>query len=138
ADSSCLPELDDMALGKRLRKSIEKHLRTLVRQNLEIEPQGVTAVVHVLQQWGIENVDYAQCAAIFESLRVRVPESRPLYDDVLPTLKELKRRGFQLGVVTNRHWGGAIFQEDLRILGLLDYFDPRYMAISVDLGIRKP
>jgi Haloacid dehalogenase-like hydrolase len=53
-------------------------------------------------------------------------------------LKELQRRGFQLGVVTNRHWGGSSFQEDLRVLGLLDYFDPRYMAISCDLGIRKP
>ncbi len=136
--ASSLPELDDVALGKRLRKSVEKHLRTLVRQNLEIEPQGATAVVYVLQQWGVQNVDYTQCEAIFESLRVRVPGSRPLYDDVLPTLKELQRRGFQLGVVTNRHWGGAIFQEDLRLLGLLDYFDPRYMAISVDLGIRKP
>jgi HAD superfamily hydrolase (TIGR01509 family) len=133
-----VPELDDVALGKRLRKSIEKHLRTLVRQNLEIEPEGAVAVAYVLQQWGIKNVSYAQCAALFERLRVRIPESRPLFDDVLPTLKELQRRGFQLGVVTNRHWGGAAFQEDLRILGLLDYFDPRHMAISCDLGIRKP
>jgi len=138
AASFYLPELDDVALGKRLRKSIELHLRTLVRQSLEIEPAGAVAVGHVLQQWSIENVNYAQCAALFESLRVRIPESRPLYDDVLPTLKELQRRGFQLGVVTNRHWGGAVFQEDLRILGLLDYFDPRHMAISCDLGIRKP
>jgi HAD superfamily hydrolase (TIGR01509 family) len=138
AASSSLPESDDVALGKRLRKSIEKHLLTLVRQNLEIEPDGAAAVEYVLRQWGIENVNHAQCTALFESLRVRIPESRPLYDDVLPTLKELQRRGFQLGVVTNRHWGGAVFQEDLRILGLLDYFDPRYMAISCDLGIRKP
>jgi HAD superfamily hydrolase (TIGR01549 family) len=137
-DASCLPELDDAALGKRLRKSVEKHLRTLVRQNLEIEPEGAVAVAHVLQQWGIKNVDYQQCAAVFEGLRVRIPGSRPLFDDVLPTLKELQRRGFQLGVVTNRHWGGAIFQEDLQILGLLDYFDSRHVAISIDLGIRKP
>ncbi len=79
-----------------------------------------------------------QCAALFEGLRVRIPGSRPLFDDVLSTLKELQQRGFQLGVVTNRHWGGAIFQEDLQTLGLLDYFDPRHMAISIDLGIRKP
>ncbi len=137
-DASCLPALDDVALGKRLRKAIEKHLRTLVRENLEIEPEGAVAVAHVLQKWGIENVDQQQCAAIFEGLRVRIPGSRPLFDDVLPTLKELQRRGFQLGIVTNRHWGGASFQEDLQTLGLLDYFDPRYMAISIDLGIRKP
>lgn len=137
-DASCLPALDDVALGKRLRKAIEKHLLTLVRQNLEIEPEGAVAVAHVLQQWGIENVDQQQCAAIFEGLRVRIPGSRPLFDDVLLTLKELQLRGFQLGIVTNRHWGGASFQEDLQTLGLLDYFDPRHMAISTDLGIRKP
>ena len=137
-DASCLPELDDTALGKRLRKSVEKHLRTLVRENLEMEPEGAIAVAHVLQKWGINNVDSRQCAAIFEGLRVRIPGSRPLFDDVLSTLEELQRRGFQLGVVTNRHWGGAIFQEDLRTLGLLDYFDPHHMAISIDLGIRKP
>ncbi|HVB24238.1 MAG TPA: HAD-IA family hydrolase [Ktedonobacteraceae bacterium] len=137
-DASRLPELDDTALGKRFRKSVEKHLRTLVRQNLELEPEGAVAVAHALQQWGIENVDYQQSAAIFEGLRVRIPGSRPLFDDVLSTLAELQRRGFQLGVVTNRHWGGAIFQEDLQTLGLLDYFDPRHMAISIDLGIRKP
>lgn len=138
ASAFYLPGLDDVALGKHLRKSIEKRLRTLVRQNLEIEPEGAVAVEYVLQQWDIKNVNYAQCEALFESLRVRILESRPLFDDVLPTLKELQRRGFQLGVVTNRHWGGAVFQEDLRVLGLLDYFDPRYMAISCDLGIRKP
>lgn len=137
-DASCLPALDDTALGKRFRKLVEKHLRTLVRQNLELEPEGAVAVAHVLQQWGVENVDYQQSAAIFEGLRVRIPGSRPLFDDVLSTLAELQRRGFQLGVVTNRHWGGAIFQEDLQTLGLLDYFDPRHMAISIDLGIRKP
>ena len=137
-DTSCLPELDDMALGKRLRKAIEKRQRTLVRENLEIELEGAIAVAHVLHEWGINDVDARQCAEIFEGLRVRIPGSRPLFDDVLPTLAELQRRGFQLGIVTNRHWGGAVFQEDLRTLGLLNYFDPRYMAISIDLGIRKP
>lgn len=137
-DASFSPALGDVALGKRLRNSVEKYLLTLVCENPEIEPEGAVAVAHVFQQWGIENVDYQQCAAIFEGLRVRIPGSRPLFDDVLSTLEELQRRGFQLGIVTNRHWGGAIFQEDLQTLGLLDYFDPRHMAISIDLGIRKP
>ncbi len=50
----------------------------------------------------------------------------------------MQQRGFLLGVVTNRLYGGEPFQEDLRTLGLLNYFDPRHMAISGDLGIRKP
>jgi FMN phosphatase YigB (HAD superfamily) len=40
--------------------------------------------------------------------------------------------------VTNRQWGGELFIEDMQNFGLLEYFDPRYIAISGDLGIRKP
>jgi FMN phosphatase YigB (HAD superfamily) len=40
--------------------------------------------------------------------------------------------------VTNRSWGGKPFLEDMRKLGLLAYFDSRHIAISADLGVRKP
>ena len=136
--SPFLPNMNDSALGKRLRESVDECLRNLIRQEPGLEPQGSRAIVQVLQQWGIEGVDIGRGEAIFEALRVRIPESRPLFDDVHPTLKTLQQRGFQLGVVSNRHWGGKIFQEDLQRLGLLDYFDLRHMAISVDLGVRKP
>jgi len=69
---------------------------------------------------------------------VRIPESRPLFPEVLSTLATLTQRGFLLGVVSNRQWGGKPFQEDLQTLGLLNFFDPRHVAISADLGIRKP
>ncbi len=69
---------------------------------------------------------------------MRIPPSRPLFSDTLPTLAALQQRGFLLGVVTNRLYGGEPFQEDLRTLGLLNYFDPRHIAISGDLGVRKP
>ena len=52
--------------------------------------------------------------------------------------KRYNSAAFNWAVVSNRHWGGKLFQEDLQTLGLLEYFDPRHMAISVDLGIRKP
>jgi hypothetical protein len=35
-------------------------------------------------------------------------------------------------------WGGNYFLDDLRQLGLLDYFDTRAIAISADVGVRKP
>src|SRR5947209_4049076 len=136
--SPSLPNLNEVTLGKRLRESVDECLRNLIRQDPGLEPPGVLAMMQVLQRWGIEEVDAGSGEAIFEALRVRIPESRPLFDDVLSTLGALRQRGFQLGVVSNRHWGGKIFQEDLQTIGLLDYFDPRHMAISVDLGVRKP
>jgi HAD superfamily hydrolase (TIGR01549 family) len=130
--------MTEVELGRRLRKSVEKNLRDMIRQEPDFEPDGSVAVIKALAQWGISGVERSTGECVFEELRVRIPGSRPLFDDVLPTLKTLQQRGFQLGVVSNRHWGGPLFQEDLRRLGLLEYFDPRHMAISVDLGIRKP
>jgi HAD superfamily hydrolase (TIGR01509 family) len=133
-----LPGMTDIELGKRLRESVDERLRNTIRQDPDLEPDGGPVIVQVLLHWGTEKIDRASGEAIFEALRVRIPESRPLFDDVLSTLAALQERGFQLGVVTNRHWGGTLFREDLQTLGLLDYFDPRHMAISVDLGMRKP
>jgi HAD superfamily hydrolase (TIGR01509 family) len=127
----------DEELGKRLHETIEADIREAIRQNPYIEPDGGQAVVHALHKWGI-HLDTSSGEAIFEALRVRIPQSRPLFDDVPSTLKALRERGFQLGVVTNRHWGGKPFYEDLQAMGLLDYFDLHHIAISVDLGIRKP
>jgi HAD superfamily hydrolase (TIGR01549 family) len=133
-----LPDSTDIALGQRLRDATDEQIRMLIRQNPALEPDCGHVIVQVLQQWGINGVSHASGAAIFEALRVRIPESRPLFDDVLSTLRTLQQRGFQLGIVTNRHWGGALFQEDLQELGLLSFFDPRHIAVSIDLGIRKP
>ena len=133
-----LPECSEMELGQLLRTEVEERLGIMIRQEPHLEPNVGLAVVQVLQQWGIHDLAMASGEAIFEAQRVRIPESRPLFADVLSTLKTLQQRGFLLGIVSNRHWGGSLFQEDLQTLGLLEFFDPRHMAISVDLGIRKP
>jgi beta-phosphoglucomutase-like phosphatase (HAD superfamily) len=94
--------------------------------------------METLLHWGIKGIDITLGNAIFEALRVRIPESRPLFEDTLSTLAVLQQRSFLLGVVTNRIWGGQPFQEDLQTLGLHHYFDLRTIAVSGDLGVRKP
>ena len=138
AGSQSLPHLDDDTLGDRLREALDEHIRTLKRWTPEIEANGPLVVLQVLQELGIERVDIPFATTIYEALRVRIPPSRPLFSDTLPTLAALQQRDFLLGVVTNRLYGGEPFQEDLRTLGLLNYFDPRHIAISGDLGVRKP
>lgn len=133
-----LPDRTDTTLGQRLRDAADEQIHMWIRQHPALEPDCGQVIVQVLQQWGINGISHASGVAIFEALRVRVPESRPLFDDVLSTLTTLQQRDFQLGIVTNRHWGGALFQEDLQRLGLLSFFDPRHIAVSIDLGIRKP
>ncbi|HVB72516.1 MAG TPA: HAD family hydrolase [Ktedonobacteraceae bacterium] len=132
------PDADAVELGQLLRKSFEKQIRVKTRQHPEYEPGFILAAMEALQQMGVPDVTRDLGEAIYEALRVRIPDSRVLFDDTLSTLAALKERGYILGVVTNRHYGGAPFHEDLKTMGLLDYFDLSCMAISADLGIRKP
>ena len=131
-------DLDVDELGKALRKNFEKQIRVKTRQLVEFEPNFVQAAMDALQQIGVPEVTHECGEAIYEALRVRTPDIRVLFDDALSTLAALKERGYLLGVVSNRHYGGVPFHEDLHTMGLLDYFELRHMAISADLGLRKP
>lgn len=61
---------------------------------------------------------------------------RTLFPDVLDTLRWLKKRGFRLGSVTNRGYGGPLFQQEMREMGLTDLFE--VVALSCDVGYMKP
>lgn len=60
------------------------------------------------------------------------------YDDALPTLEELRRRGLRLGILSNTPWGSPaeLWREELRRHGLTDAADE--LAFCVDVGWRKP
>ena len=62
----------------------------------------------------------------------RSEEETP-YHDAEPTLSELKRRGFKLGVIANQNPGTKLRLADWN---LLEYFD--VIAASAELGIAKP
>lgn len=133
-----LPTNDPGLLGGLFRVAVERETHHLGIENWGDEPDFALATMHALQRLQLPEVDHATAARLFEALRVRIPVSRHLFRDVLPTLDALRKRGFLLGIVTNRQYGGEPFMEDLQEMGLLDYFDARYIAISADLGIRKP
>src|SRR6266566_5882987 len=130
--------MDSHTLGTLLRRAVEKRIRFEARQNPGYEPDFVLATMEALQKLGISKANHTLGEDIYEALRIRIPNSRVLFGDTLSTLAALKQRGYILGVVTNRHYGGAPFHEDLQTMGLLDYFEYEHMAISADLGIRKP
>ncbi len=137
-DPSLLPQIDDRSLGRRLRLAFDAQIRDAIRNAPLLEPDPLLAASCALQAWGISEVDRTLCSRLFEALRVRILHSRPLFSDAISTLTVLRQRGYQLGIVTNRLWGGEHFLEDLRLVGLLDFFEMKHIAISGDLGIRKP
>jgi len=133
-----LPPIDPTILGRRLRKMVDKQLRRSLRRNPEVEPDAALVTAYSLYSLGIPGVDPAVGLQVFEALNVRIPERRVLFDDALHTLNTLKERGFSLGVVTNRHWGGESFHEDLYTMGICPLIDLKNIAISTDIGLRKP
>jgi HAD superfamily hydrolase (TIGR01509 family) len=138
SNPALLPQLDDQVLGQRLRRAFDEQIRETIRCSPLLEPDTAQAIFNVLQEWGLDSLDRSLCTSLFDALRVSLPRSRPLFTDTLTTLAELRQRGFLLGVVTNRLWGGQAFHEDLQTLGLLNYFQQEHIAISGELGIRKP
>ena len=133
-----LPSGTDEVLGERLRELFDTHEHDLIRRFPGQEPDKIQIVLQVLPDLDIHDGTPELGAAVFEALNVRIPDSLPLLDDALPTLQLLRERGYLLGVVTNRLWGGKAFRDDLQTLGLLDLFSPDALAVSADLGIRKP
>lgn len=130
--------IDDTVLGTLLQQTIDAQMRAESRRHPGDEPDYTFVTMRALHQMGLRDVDQAWGRELFEALRVRIPISRVLFPDTLSTLAALKERGYLLGVVTNRHYGGPLFQEDMAAMGLLDYIEYGHMAISADLGVCKP
>jgi HAD superfamily hydrolase (TIGR01549 family) len=133
-----LLSIDDASWGALLQEAIEDQIKALHRTMPDLEPDFDILTMRVLQKLGITYADRELGATIYETLRVRSLEARALFPDTLHTLAVLKERGYVLGIVSNRHYGGDQFLHDLRQMGLLDFFDLRYLAISADLKYRKP
>ncbi|HEX7734238.1 MAG TPA: HAD-IA family hydrolase [Ktedonobacteraceae bacterium] len=129
---------DAREVGREVHKAIGQQLRTEKHLRPEYEPDFARATRQALQLLGLAEADLELGARVFEMLRVRIPVSRVLFPDTLSTLETLRQRGYLLGVVTNRDYGGQPFREDLQSMGLLEYFEYHHMAISADLGVRKP
>ena len=60
-------------------------------------------------------------------------EDEKPYEDAVPVLAELKRRGINLGIIANQPHGTV---ERLEIWGMIEFFD--IVASSAELGISKP
>ena len=133
-----LPDADEEELGRKVRKAIDRLMSKIRQQHPGYEPDFTTATQEALIHLGFPKFSRPIADSIYEALRVRVPPSRTLFPDALPTLTTLHERGFILSLVTNRQWGGTPFVDDLRALGLLDFLDPSRIAVSANLGIRKP
>jgi HAD superfamily hydrolase (TIGR01662 family) len=136
--TEALLAISDEALGASLRMMVEASIKHQHHVTPEEEPLFAEVVVRAMHALGITRADLPLGALVYEALRVRAATSRVLYPDALETLATLRARGYLLGIVTNRHYGGAPFLADLEQMRLLDHIEPDHVAISADVGYRKP
>ena len=82
----------------------------------------------------LPQVDLKTCRRFMKPLFARAV----VYDDVLPTLAELRRGGFKTGILSNTPWGSPaeLWREELARHGLLDAVD--VVVFCRDVGWRKP
>ena len=133
-----LPGEDDEETGKLLRKAVSRQFHEEIEQNPGVEPEGAHIVQQVLSKFRAGAYSKGLCESVFDALDVRIRHSRRLFSDALSTLHAMKERSLRLGIVSNRHWGGKGFREDLKPLGISSYIGLDTMMISADLRIRKP
>lgn len=78
-----------------------------------------------------------QAAHLLEATYISgIEGGKAAFADARSTLLELRDRGFLLGAVTNRAFGGERFRSDLRDAGLDIGWDVE--AVSVEVGFLKP
>jgi len=133
-----LPPMTDELFGASLRALIEAAIKHQHHAIPDAEPHFAALTVGALHAMGVARAELALGALVYEALRVRATSSRVLDADALQTLAALRARGYLLGIVTNRHYGGAPFLADLHQMGVLEFIQPEHIAISADLGYRKP
>jgi len=130
--------MDYTQISAQLRIAIGQRYVYWSRQVYDAEPDPYVVTTEACQLLHLPDLDREQKLALHEAYRMSYNETRRLFDDTLETLSELRRRGFILGCVTDRQYGGAPFLADLQACRLLSYFPLEAIVVSADCGKRKP
>ena len=90
----------------------------------------------IVRSKGVD-ISYEQAAELWDAWNLGgLMLGRTMFDDAYQTLDWLRDRGYRLGCVTNRVFGGPRFVEEMQELGLDKYFEST--AVSCDVGYMKP
>jgi HAD superfamily hydrolase (TIGR01549 family) len=127
-----------LGLSQQFRTALYPIISGHIHKDRIREPDVFQIVQETFAEFSWPSVTPAQAFALFQHTQIPIEGSRSLFADAIETLTELQQRGFLLGVVTNRTWGGTPFLDSIDRMGLLKFFAPETIAISADLRIRKP
>jgi len=115
--------------------SLENAMRAARARDL-VEPDYGARAGAALREAGT-NIDDATAGRFLDAIYVSgVDGGKEPFHDAASVLAELKRRGFLIGSITNRAFGGARFRDDLRATGIDGAWDSH--TVSVEVGYLKP
>jgi putative hydrolase of the HAD superfamily len=130
-----LPAGDAAAVSRLAWDTLEDAMR-LARETDRIEPDYAAVVRDALAADGLA-LSREQAAGLLDAIYISGEEGgKAAFPGARGVLEALLARGFRLGIVTNRAFGGERFAEDLRAAGL----DVAWESIvtSVEVGYLKP
>ena len=126
---------DPGLVGRTAWDALEGAMRRARATDL-VEPDYGEVCQAAMRELGIA-LTREQAARLLEATYISgIEGGKAAYPDARETLIELRRRGFRLGIVTNRAFGGERFRTDLREAGLDVDWD--VIAVSVEVGYLKP
>ncbi|MEX1102874.1 MAG: HAD family hydrolase, partial [Dehalococcoidia bacterium] len=126
---------DPGALARAAWDAMETAMRTARATDL-VEPDYGDVARAAARDFGLE-LEAHDAAGLLDAAYVSGAEGgKAPFADAAGVLAELRRRGFRLGAVTNRAFGGDRFRADLRDAGLDIGWDAE--AVSVEVGYLKP
>ncbi|MGI8925740.1 MAG: HAD family hydrolase [Tepidiformaceae bacterium] len=126
---------DPDSVARTAWEAMDEAMRTARATDL-VEPDYGTVSMLALAGIGLA-LRRDDAAALLEATYISgIEGGKAPFPDATPTLLELRKRGFLLGVVTNRAFGGERFRADLRDAGLDIGWDCE--AVSVEVGYLKP
>jgi putative hydrolase of the HAD superfamily len=123
------------ALARSAWDAMETAMRNARATDL-IEPDYGAVTRAAAHEFGLE-LGHNEAAGLLEAAYVSgVEGGKAPFPDARKVLLELRHRGFRLGAVTNRAFGGERFRADMRDAGLDIGWDAE--AVSVEVGYLKP
>jgi len=126
---------DPALVSRSVWLAMEEAMRRARRTDL-VEPDYGTVAQAALSELGLE-VAVTDAGKLLEATYISgIEGGKAPYPDARSTLLTLRGRGFLLGAVTNRAFGGERFRSDLRDAGLDIGWDVD--AVSVEVGFLKP
>jgi putative hydrolase of the HAD superfamily len=129
------PEGELHFLGRDIRLAIGE-ADSKAYQSDCVSPHFPTVVGKVAAAKGLD-LTPEQSEQLWEAWNLGGPFfGRRLFDDATEALETLRDRGYRLGCVTNRAFGGPAFVNEVEEHGLADFFE--VVSVSCDLGYMKP